>query len=137
MFDELNEIITCHLLGVDIPEVDCVVQFDPPSNAEAFVHRCGRTARSGHKGQAVVFLLPTEKSYVEFIALNQKVELQEMPVSEYMEDLPNLLNVLRDWQKNDRTIFDMANRAFVSHIQSYSKHECKYILRLKGEPVNK
>ena len=120
--------------GVDIPEVDCVVQFDPPSNAEAFVHRCGRTARSGHKGQAVVFLLPTEKSYVEFIALNQKVELQEMPVSDYMEDLPNLLNVLRDWQKNDRTIFDMANRAFVSHIQSYSKHECKYILRLKGEP---
>jgi len=120
--------------GVDIPEVDCVVQFDPPSNAEAFVHRCGRTARSGNKGQAVVFLLPTEKSYVEFIALNQKVELQEMPVSDYMEDLPNLLNVLRDWQKNDRTIFDMANRAFVSHIQSYSKHECKYILRLKDLP---
>ena len=82
----------------------------------------------------MVFLLPTEKSYVEFIALNQKVELQEMPVSDYMEDLPNLLNVLRDWQKNDRTIFDMANRAFVSHIQSYSKHECKYILRLKGKP---
>jgi len=37
-------------------------------------------------------------------------------------------------KKNDRTIFDMANRAFVSHIQSYSKHECKYILRLKDLP---
>ena len=119
-------------IGVDIPEVDYVLQFDPPSNAEAFVHRCGRTARSGNKGQAVVFLLPTEKSYVEFIALNQKVDLQEMAVSDFMQDLPNLLPILRDWQKNDRTIFDMANRAFVSHIQSYSKHECKYILRLKG-----
>ena len=65
--------------------MDCVLQFDPPSNAEAFVHRCGRTARSGNKGQALVFLLPTEKSYVEFIALNQKVELKEMEVSEYMQ----------------------------------------------------
>ena len=43
--------------GVDIPDVDWVVQFDPPSNAEAFVHRCGRTARSGLKGQALVINL--------------------------------------------------------------------------------
>ena len=127
-----NRHLLVQFLGVDIPEVDCVLQFDPPSNAEAFVHRCGRTARSGHKGQAVVFLLPTEKSYVEFIALNQKVELKEMSVTDFSQDLPNLLSILRDWQKNDRSIFDMANRAFVSHIQSYSKHECKYILRLKG-----
>ena len=28
-----------------------VVQVDPPSNAEAFVHRCGRTARIGNKGE--------------------------------------------------------------------------------------
>ena len=43
--------------GVDIPDVDWVVQFDPPSNAEAFVHRYGRTARSGLKGQALVINL--------------------------------------------------------------------------------
>lgn len=110
-----------------------VIQFDPPSNAEAFVHRCGRTARSGQKGQAVVFLLPSEKAYVDFIALNQKVQLTEMPVSEDSTDKMNLLSILRDWQKNDRSIFDMANRAFVSHLQSYSKHECKYILRIKGK----
>ena len=59
--------------GVDIPEVDWVVQFDPPSNAEAFVHRCGRTARSGLQGQAMLFLLPAEEAYVDFIGLNQKV----------------------------------------------------------------
>ena len=45
----------------------------------------------------------------------------------------NLLPVLRDWQKNDRSVFDKANRAFVSFVQAYSKHECKYILRLKGK----
>ena len=31
--------------GIDIADISWVVQFDPPSNAEAFVHRCGRTAR--------------------------------------------------------------------------------------------
>lgn len=133
-------VIVYHILsfvaGVDIPEVDWVIQFDPPSNAEAFVHRCGRTARSGKKGQAVVFLLPNEKSYVEFIALNQKVQLTEMDEPSDDDKPGNLLSILRDWQKNDRSIFDMANRAFVSHIQAYSKHECKYILRLKSKCVH-
>ena len=47
-------------------------------------------------------------------------------------DVPDLVPVLRDWQRNDRSVFDKANRAFVSFVQAYSKHECKYILRLKG-----
>ena len=35
--------------GIDIADVAWVVQFDPPSNAEAFVHRCGRTAREDER----------------------------------------------------------------------------------------
>lgn len=119
--------------GIDIPEVHWVLQFDPPSNAEAFVHRCGRTARIGHVGSAVLFLLPTEDAYVDFIIINQKVTLNEMPVPPSHNKL-NLVSQLRDWQKNDRAIFDLANRAFVSFVQAYSKHECKYVLRLKDLP---
>nr|XP_055214303.1 ATP-dependent RNA helicase DDX55 isoform X4 [Gorilla gorilla gorilla] len=59
--------------GIDIPEVNWVLQYDPPSNASAFVHRCGRTARIGHRGSALVFLLPMEESYINFLAINQKV----------------------------------------------------------------
>lgn len=59
--------------GIDIAEIDWVVQFDPPSNAAAFVHRCGRTARIGNHGSAVVLLLPNEDAYVPFIDINQKV----------------------------------------------------------------
>ncbi|XP_030677477.1 ATP-dependent RNA helicase DDX55 isoform X3 [Nomascus leucogenys] len=58
--------------GIDIPEVNWVLQYDPPSNASAFVHRCGRTARIGHGGSALVFLLPMEESYINFLAINQK-----------------------------------------------------------------
>lgn len=120
--------------GVDIPEVTWVLQFDPPSNAEAFVHRCGRTARIGKEGTAVVFLVPNEETYVEFIKLNQKVTLEKMetPAKKVVADLNKQL---RDWQKNDRSVFDMANRAFVSYVQAYSKHECKWVLRLKDLPL--
>ena len=38
-----------------------------------FVHRCGRTARIGNTGNALVFLLPSEDTYINFIAINQKV----------------------------------------------------------------
>ena len=64
--------------GIDIADVDWVLQFDPPSNAAAFVHRCGRTARIGNRGTAVVFLMPSESAYVPFIDINQKVRQLEV-----------------------------------------------------------
>ena len=62
--------------GVDFPLVDWVIQFDPPSSTKAFVHRCGRTARIGHTGEAVVMLLQSEVSYVDFLELNQHISLE-------------------------------------------------------------
>ena len=59
--------------GIDIAGIDWVIQFDPPSNAAAFVHRCGRTARIGQSGSAVVLLQPNEEAYIQFIDINQKV----------------------------------------------------------------
>ena len=63
--------------GVDFPGVDWVIQFDPPSSAKAFVHRCGRTARMGQEGRALVMLLPSEITYVEFLELNQHIVLEQ------------------------------------------------------------
>jgi ATP-dependent RNA helicase DDX55/SPB4 len=50
--------------GLDIPDVDAVVQFDPPTDAKAFSHRCGRTARAGRHGRAWVLLTGQEHQYI-------------------------------------------------------------------------
>jgi ATP-dependent RNA helicase DDX55/SPB4 len=50
--------------GLDLPNVDVVIQFDPPSDPKAFSHRCGRTARAGRSGRAWVLLVGRETEYV-------------------------------------------------------------------------
>ncbi len=66
--------------GIDVADVDWVIQYDLPTNASAFVHRCGRTARVERTGNALVFLLPNEDTYVNFIKINQKVPLESYNV---------------------------------------------------------
>ncbi|OMJ27485.1 ATP-dependent rRNA helicase spb4 [Smittium culicis] len=51
--------------GLDIPDVDCVIQWDLPSDPKVFPHRCGRTARAGRDGSALIFLSPgREETYI-------------------------------------------------------------------------
>lgn len=50
--------------GLDIPDVDVVLQFDPPSDPKSFSHRCGRTARAGKSGRATVLLTEEETDYI-------------------------------------------------------------------------
>ncbi|XP_071789913.1 ATP-dependent RNA helicase DDX55-like [Asterias amurensis] len=116
--------------GVDIPEVNWVLQYDPPSSASAFVHRCGRTARIGNTGNALVFLLPSEDTYVDFIKINQKTPLQRYNTEDELE-ITDILPKLRKIAQKDRALFEGGTRAFVSFVQAYSKHECSLIFRIK------
>uniref|UniRef100_A0A8C0FT38 ATP-dependent RNA helicase n=1 Tax=Bubo bubo TaxID=30461 RepID=A0A8C0FT38_BUBBB len=114
--------------GIDIPEVHWVLQYDPPSSASAFVHRCGRTARIGNVGSALVFLLPMEESYINFLSINQKCPMQEMkPQTNVLDLLPKLKSLALA----DRAVFEKGMKAFVSYVQAYAKHECNLIFRIK------
>ncbi|XP_068561752.1 LOW QUALITY PROTEIN: ATP-dependent RNA helicase DDX55 [Cebidichthys violaceus] len=94
----------------------------------AFVHRCGRTARIGNHGNALVFLLPMEESYVNFLSINQKCPLQKLVLTgEVVDVLPKV----KAMSLADRAMFDRGMRAFVSYVQAYAKHECSLIFRLK------
>jgi len=41
--------------GLDIPEVDLIIQLGPPKDVESYIHRAGRTARAGRKGVCITF----------------------------------------------------------------------------------
>uniref|UniRef100_A0A8C2E0H5 ATP-dependent RNA helicase n=1 Tax=Cyprinus carpio TaxID=7962 RepID=A0A8C2E0H5_CYPCA len=114
--------------GIDIPEVNWVLQYDPPSSASSFVHRCGRTARIGNQGNALVFLLPMEESYVNFLSINQKCPLQLYPP---VKDVVDVLPKLKAMSLGDRAMFEKGMKAFVSCVQAYAKHECSLIFRIK------
>lgn len=47
--------------GVDFKNVACVVNFDLPTTAKAYVHRVGRTARAGKSGTAISFVVPLKE----------------------------------------------------------------------------
>jgi len=53
--------------GIDIPDVDQVVNYDLPDVAENYVHRVGRTGRGAKKGLAVSFCSPEEKPVLDEI----------------------------------------------------------------------
>ncbi|XP_019711999.1 ATP-dependent RNA helicase DDX55 isoform X3 [Hippocampus comes] len=114
--------------GIDIPDVHWVLQYDPPSSANAFVHRCGRTARIGNHGNALVFLLPMEESYVNFLSINQKCPLRKMPA---VNDVVDVLPKVKALAQADRAVFEKGMKAFVSYVQAYAKHECSLIFRVK------
>lgn len=53
--------------GLDIPEVQLVVNHNVPSAARDYVHRVGRTARAGRVGRAVTLVTPTQVGLLQVI----------------------------------------------------------------------
>ncbi|WIA41645.1 hypothetical protein OEZ86_009001 [Tetradesmus obliquus] len=120
--------------GLDIPDVSWIVQYDPPQDPAAFVHRVGRTARMGRSGSALALLLPNESSYVEFLRL-RKVPLVEAQLMEGAPDAAELSALLRKEAESDREVMEKATRAFVSFVRGYKEHHCKFVFRLQELPL--
>jgi ATP-dependent RNA helicase DDX31/DBP7 len=53
--------------GIDLANIDTIIQFDAPTDVSEYVHRAGRTARAGKKGRAVLFLAPHELEFATAI----------------------------------------------------------------------
>jgi len=60
--------------GIDINELDAVINFDLPNVPETYVHRIGRTARAGKTGTSYSFCSADEKPYVA--SIQQLIQLQ-------------------------------------------------------------
>src|SRR2546423_3814176 len=119
--------------GLDIPAVDLVVQIDPPSDPKVFLHRCGRAGRAGRKGLSVIFLQPgREEDYIPFLEVRQTPveKLSDPDISVTDEDAADVTSKFRRTVLEDRAHHDKAQKAFVSWVRSYSKHQALSIFRI-------
>lgn len=73
--------------GLDFPAVSHIVQFDPPGEASEYVHRVGRAARMGRAGEALLFLLPSEREFTDALQ-DAGAEVQEVDLMPMLNALP-------------------------------------------------
>jgi ATP-dependent RNA helicase DDX21 len=64
--------------GVDIPEVDLVINCEPPTDVDTYVHRSGRTGRAGRSGVCVTFFKAQQEFALNNIARRAGVEFTRM-----------------------------------------------------------
>ena len=119
--------------GLDIPQVDLVLQIDPPSDPKVFLHRCGRAGRAGRKGLSVICLQPKrEEDYVSFLEVRKTPvnHLRAPKIQVTEEDAMATTRTIRQAVLSDRAYHDKAQRAFVSWVQAYRKHQASSIFRV-------
>ena len=61
--------------GLDIPDVDIVINYDVPHNFDDYIHRIGRTARAGKSGLAFSLVMDDESSRFENIKKENKTPI--------------------------------------------------------------
>ena len=63
--------------GLDIPEVDLIVQLEPPKEIDTYIHRSGRTGRAGKSGVCLTFYTRQQLPLLERIERLTKIKLKK------------------------------------------------------------
>ena len=92
--------------GIDIPNVEYVVNYDLPESSEHYVHRVGRTGRASQKGQAVSFCSSEEKELLEDIEKNLGKAIQRIAISK--NDYQNTLDFTEDKSQDWKSLMEEA-----------------------------
>ncbi|ANS86357.1 RNA helicase [Vibrio scophthalmi] len=68
--------------GIDLPDVSHVINYDMPRSADVYLHRIGRTARAGKKGNAVSIVEAHDQQMLDRVARYVKEDIKERFVKE-------------------------------------------------------
>ncbi|CAM8917601.1 unnamed protein product [Rhodiola kirilowii] len=139
--------------GLDFPKVRYIIQYDSPGEPTEYVHRVGRTARMGERGDSLLFLQPSEMDYLKDLE-KHSVSLSEYPVLKVLDSLQlhgqrpqikkvialelhpwlaTLQRALESFVGNEPTLKQLAKDAFCSWVRAYAAHrgELKRIFVVK------
>ncbi|KAI4910573.1 ATP-dependent RNA helicase [Alternaria conjuncta] len=111
--------------GLDIPEVDWVIQFDPPDDPRDYIHRVGRTARGANgKGRSLMFLLPSEVGFLKLLKENR------VPLVEFELPSNKILNIQSQLEaliSKNYYLNKSAKDGYRSYLQSYASHSLRSV----------
>ncbi|XP_064553319.1 probable ATP-dependent RNA helicase pitchoune isoform X2 [Drosophila montana] len=114
--------------GLDIPQVDWIVQYDPPDDPREYIHRVGRTARgSGTSGHALLMLRPEELGFLRYLKA-AKVPLNEFEFS--WQKIADIQLQLEKLIAKNYFLNQSAKEAFKSYVRAYDSHQLKQIFNV-------
>ncbi|PWZ40535.1 DEAD-box ATP-dependent RNA helicase 32 [Zea mays] len=115
--------------GLDIKNVDWVVQVDCPENIDNYIHRVGRTARYNKKGKSLIFLCPEEEAMLEKLkATESKIPIHiRKPKAEQLEQISqSIASVLVKFPN----LQELGKRAFVTYLKAVYLQKDKKVFNL-------
>ena len=77
--------------GLDIPDLSHVIQYEPPEDPEAYIHRAGRTGRAGASGTAITLVAGMEEIELKAIANRFTIDIQQRPLPDE-SDVANIVS---------------------------------------------
>eukprot|EP01061_Rhynchopus_euleeides_P023205 TRINITY_DN3780_c0_g1_i1.p1 TRINITY_DN3780_c0_g1~~TRINITY_DN3780_c0_g1_i1.p1 ORF type:complete len:712 (+),score=350.27 TRINITY_DN3780_c0_g1_i1:120-2138(+) len=118
--------------GLDIPAVEWIIQYDPPTDPSEYLHRVGRTARGGGSGSAMLMLLPKEVGFLDFLTQHgidiERKKTPKLDTEKYIHKMHQI--ILRDHilEKNARS-------AYKATVMAYQQHTLKKYFNAKELPL--
>jgi len=114
--------------GLDIPDVDWIIQFDPPDDPKEYIHRVGRTARgAAGTGRALLFLTPEETGFLRYLkAAKVTLNEYEFPTSK----VSNVQSQLQRLVEKNYYLNRAARDAYRSYLLAYASHSHRDIFNV-------
>ncbi|KAM4703631.1 LOW QUALITY PROTEIN: nucleolar RNA helicase 2 [Rhinophrynus dorsalis] len=100
--------------GLDIPEVDLVVLFSAPKEADAYVHRSGRTGRAGRTGICISLYEPRERHYLRNVERSTGITFKRVGI-------PSILNVAKSSSADAIRSLESVPADVIEHFKVYAE----------------
>merc|ERR1719354_13559 len=114
--------------GLDIPNVDWIIQFDPPDDPKEYIHRVGRTARGATgSGRALLILIPDEVGFLRYLKA-AKVSLNEYEFPP--NKIANVQSQLQRLIEKNYYLNKAARDAYRSYLLAYASHTLRDIFNV-------
>ena len=66
--------------GLDIPEIDLIIQLSPPKEIDTYIHRAGRTGRAGKSGVCITFYSKMQKEFLDKIEFKAGIKVKKVGI---------------------------------------------------------